>query len=409
MNISEHLRSAIQSLVSSKLRSALTILGIIIGVWAIVSMQSIVAGFDQSMHQIMARFGTETFFIQKMPAFVMGHEWREYQKRQDFKLDDAYYLDRKVSNVRSAAATAYLWGRVIKYHDKKTSPNVMAIGTTAGYFYAAASSLYSGRFFTADEVHHRRAVAIIGLDVADELFPNMNPLGSQVKIDNNLVTVIGVLAPQPGFSLDSPDNVIILPLTYTLQIYPWAESEVELMVRASTSEVLPSVMDETIAMLRVRRHVQPGEENDFEVFTGDSILRTMNNFTFYLRVAAIGIAAISLLVAGIGIMNIMLVSVLERTREIGTRKALGARNRHILFQFLIEAVILSEFGAIIGIGVGFLTAFLIDSQVPNMTAVVPLKAIFGALVYCSFIGIVFGSFPANKASKMNPIDALHYE
>ncbi len=398
------------SLLSNKLRSSLTILGVIIGVWAIVSMQSIVAGFDRSMQQTMAEFGTETFFIQKFPAIMMGNgTWRKYMRRQDLTYQDAIFLGNKTHFLRSAAASISNRAQTVKYNAKKTSPSVAVTGATAGYFTANAASLYDGRFFTKDDVTHQRNVTILGKDIVDELFPVESPVGAVISISGVKFTVIGTLNAMPGFGNDTPDNIAIIPITTYQKMFEWSSDALGLQLRAMSSNVLEEAIDESISLMRIRRKVPAGKANDFEVFTGDSIVDTMKDLTSYIRVAALGIAGISLIVAGIGIMNIMLVAVLERTREIGTRKALGARNSDILWQFLFESVILSEFGAFIGLGFGYLTAWTITSKIPQMSATVPYWSIVSAIVYCSIIGISFGSFPARKASRLDPIDALRYE
>ncbi|NOZ08996.1 MAG: FtsX-like permease family protein [FCB group bacterium] len=406
----EYIRSALSSLVSNKLRSSLTILGVIIGVWAIVSMQSIVAGFDRSMRETMAEFGTETFFIQKFPAIIMGNgTWRKYMRRKDLTYEDAIYLEENANFLRSAAASITNRAQTLKYRNHKTSPGVAVIGATAGYFVANATSLYEGRFFTKDDVHHQRNVIILGMDVADELFPVESPIGNTVSIRGIKFTVTGVLNLMPGFGSESPDNIVIIPITVYQKIFEWSSDALGLQLRALSSDVLEEALDEATSLMRIRRKVPAGKPNDFEIFTGDSIADTVKDLTAYVRIAALGIAGISLIVAGIGIMNIMLVAVLERTREIGTRKAIGARNSDILWQFLLESVILSEFGAFIGLGFGYLTAWAITSKIPQMTATVPYWSIISAVIYCSVIGISFGSFPARKASRLDPIDALRYE
>ncbi len=406
----ETIRSALNALISNKLRSGLTILGIIIGVWAIVSMQSLVAGFERSLTGMMSQFGTEIFFIRKFPAMVMGHdEYQKYSRRKDFTLEDADYLERHSRLTASVAVTASKWGEIIKYQEKATAPNVKVTGASAGIFLSRLISAGSGRLFSKDDVLHAREVALLGQDVAEELFPFENPVGKEIQMSGHRFTVNGVLEALPGLSMESPDNIVLIPITRFERIYSYSDEGLELMARAKTPELLLDAMDEVTAQLRIRRQVPPGEDNDFEIFTGDSIIGAMTSFTGYLRAAAVGIAGISLIVAGIGIMNIMLVAVLERTREIGTRKALGARNRDILWQFLIESIILSEFGAVIGIGLGYGTSVLISSQIPDITPAVPVWAVVSAVIYCSAIGIIFGSFPARKAARLDPIEALHYE
>ncbi|NQU66525.1 MAG: ABC transporter permease [Candidatus Marinimicrobia bacterium] len=405
----EYFRSAIYSLISNKLRSALTILGIFIGVWAIVSMQSVVEGFDRSMRNMMAEFGTESFFIQKFPAIVMGHNWRKYNRRKDFTYQDAYYLEETGLYIQSVSAYMSTGAQTIKYKDKKTGPVVGVLGATAGFFSTNATTIADGRVFNKNDEDRNSNVVVLGMDIYDELFPFEDPLGKEVRIGNTKFTVVGVLNPLPGFSFESPDNMVIIPITTYQKTFSWSSGSMQLMLRAVSTEVLDEAMDEAIALMRIRRKVEPGQPNDFEIFTGDSIIDTMQNMTIYIQFATMGIAGISLVVAGIGIMNIMLVSVIERTREIGTRKAVGAKSSAILWQFLIEAIILSQIGAIFGLILAYITSLVYTQLVPGLTANIPLWAVISAFGYCSLIGIVFGLFPARKAARLNPIDALRYE
>ena len=407
--MTEYFRAAVYSLWSHKLRSSLTILGIFIGVWAIVSMQSVVEGFDRSMRNMMSEFGTESFFIQKYPAIMMGNKWRKYHRRKDFTYQDAYYLEATGQYIRSVSAYIANRAQTIKYQDNKTSPNVGVMGATAGFFSTNATTIAVGRVFNQNDEDRRSNVVVLGADVYDALFPFEDPIGKNVHLGNNKFTVIGVLNPLPGFSFESPDNMVVIPVTTYQKIFNWSSDSMQLMLRAVSVDVLEEAMDEAIALMRIRRKVAAGEPNDFEIFTSDSIMDTMQNMTGYIQLATLGIAGISLVVAGIGIMNIMLVSVMERTREIGTRKAVGAKRSAILWQFLIEAVILSQFGALFGLLLAFVTAQVYTRFVPNLSADIPVWAVIAAFGYCSVIGIVFGLFPAGKAARLNPIDALRYE
>ena len=414
----EYLQIALRSLRANKLRSGMTLLGMVIGVWAITSMQGVVTGFDRAMEQELGALGSETFVVQKFPAVQVGfgHGRHQYYRRKNLTYGDARYLQTISTNIRAATAVVETRGKVIKYKDKKTSPSVKVIGTMSDYLSTQAVDLGGGRFLTEDDVIHTRQVAIIGRDVAAELFPFMDPLDQRILVGERGFLVVGVLDQAATTFEESPDNIVIIPITTYIKVFTSSGrrgmgrdmGSTSLYVRAWDVDHLDPAIDETIAALRVRRKVSPGDENDFELETAESIMSTMLDFTRYIRLAAIGIAGISLLVAGIGIMNIMLVSVMERTKEIGTRKAVGAQRRDILFQFLIEAVLLSECGAVLGILLGVGTALAL-SPVLNMEARVPLWAILAALGYCSAIGIFFGLYPANKASKLDPIEALRYE
>ena len=407
----EFFRIALRSILANKLRSSLTLLGVVIGVWAITSMQGVVSGFDRAIEKELSVLGTETFVVQKFPPVMMGHNWRKYARRKNFTYEDAVYLEQRAANIRVVTAEVGTGGQVVKFKDKKTSPSVRVTGTMSGYLASQSAELAEGRFLTADDVAHTRQVAILGRDVVTELFPYDDPLNKRVLVKGQAFTVIGVLGQTPSTFGQSADNVVIIPITAYQKVFTTSRRQMSntgLFLRAWDVESVDEAIDEVVALLRVRRKVPLSEENDFEVVTAESAMSTVMDFTLYIRIAAIGIAGISLLVAGIGIMNIMLVSVMERTREIGTRKAVGARRRDILIQFLIEAVILSEFGALMGIIIGAVTTLAL-SPVLDMEARVPIWAALAALGYCSAIGIFFGLYPANKASKLDPIEALRYE
>jgi putative ABC transport system permease protein len=407
----EFFRIAFRSVLSNKLRSSLTLLGVVIGVWAITSMQGVVSGFDRAMEEELSVIGSETFVVQKFPAVVVGHNWWKYARRKNLTYEDAVFLQNTSNYIQAATAVEDRGGQVIKYRDKKTAPTVNVVGTMAEYILTQKQELASGRFLTNDDVERTRQVAILGRDVATELFPYRDPVDQRILVGDQGFLVIGVMNQAASTFGGSADNVVIIPITAYEKVFTSGRRRhtgTALFLRAWDAQSVDPAIDEVVALLRVRRKVPLREENDFDVMTAESIMNTVMDFTRYIRIAAIGIAGISLLVAGIGIMNIMLVSVMERTREIGTRKAVGARRRDILIQFLIEAVILSEFGAIIGILVGALTTLLLSPML-NMHTSIPGWAVAAALGYCSAIGIFFGLYPANKASKLDPIDALRYE
>ena len=407
----EYLILAMRSLFNNKLRSGMTLLGMVIGVWAITSMQGVVQGFDRAMQDELSALGGETFVVQKFPPVMVGHGWRKYARRKDFTYADALFLQEKSASIMAATAVVERFANTVKYRDKKTAPNVKVIGTMADYLATQSLDMASGRFLQEDDVSHRRNVVVIGRDVAAELFPYEEPTDKQIILGGQGFRVAGVLDQAASTFEQSADNVAIIPITTYKKVFTSSArtmGSTALLLRAWDASRVEEAIDEAVAMLRVRRKVPLTEENDFEVVTAESIMGTMMDFTRYIRLAAVGIAGISLLVAGIGIMNIMLVSVMERTREIGTRKAVGGRRRDIMMQFLIEAVLLSEFGALLGIVAGIATTMLL-SPVLNMNAGVPMWAIFSAFGYCSVIGIFFGLYPANKASRLDPIEALRYE
>ncbi|MFQ6029025.1 MAG: ABC transporter permease [Dehalococcoidia bacterium] len=407
----EYFRISLYAILSHKLRSGLTLLGIVIGVWAITSMQAVIKGFDRAMEAELDALGSETFVVQKFPPMVVGHGWWKYARRKDFTYEDALFLQTTSGNIRAATAVIETRAQTIKFRDKKTSPSVRVMGTMSDALTTQAYDLAAGRFLTEDDVTHKRQVAVLGRDVTAELFPYEDPLDKRVLVGNQGFRVVGVLDQAASSFEESADNIVAIPITTYEKVFtssPRGMSSTALVLRAWDTRQVEEAIDEVVALLRIRRKVPLGEENDFEVLTAESIMNTMLDFTRYIRLAALGIAGISLLVAGIGIMNIMLVSVMERTREIGTRKAVGARRRDILWQFLIEAVLLSELGAVAGIVISVVTALAVSPLI-NMDARVPPWAMLAAFGYCSAIGIFFGLYPANRAARLDPIEALRYE
>jgi putative ABC transport system permease protein len=271
-----------------------------------------------------------------------------------------------------------------------------------GYF------IEQGRAITDTDDQYNRDVAVIGMDVVDELFPFQNPLGEEINVDGRYYEVIGVIEKQGGRFGESNDNRVVIPLSVFLKYYGNRERSLNITVSVKDPLMMETAQEQVIGVLRAVRKVPPGEPNDFEIWTSDSLIERFNNMTRAVRIGAIVIVSFSLLVAGIGIMNILLVSIRERTREIGVRMAIGAKRRDILFQFLVEAVMLSEIGGIIGIlagvGIGQLVALI--SPVP---AAIPVWTIVIGFFFCSLVGVVFGVYPAAKASRMDPIESLRYE
>jgi len=296
---------------------------------------------------------------------------------------------------------------MIETRDAHTDPNVLIAGAEEPY--AAANGIFveHGRFISADDVRYHRRVVVLGPDVVERLFPHSDPLGSTVRVRARPHRVIGVLESRGGAFGRSKDNLVVVPITAFQDAFGDQRS-VNITVQTATPAGIGAAQDEVVGILRALRRLAPGEPNDFAIWSSESLITEFNEMSAVIAAAALGIASISLLVAGIGIMNIMLVSVTERTREIGLRKALGATRAHLLRQFLIEAVVLTELGALVGIALGIAIALLVRSTTP-LEAQVPLPWIPGAFGFCSVIGVVFGVYPAIKAAAQDPIEALHYE
>jgi putative ABC transport system permease protein len=264
-----------------------------------------------------------------------------------------------------------------------------------------------GRFITQNDVDRARRVVVLGTDILKKIFPYENAIEKMVRIDADKYEVVGVFEEQGAIFGESKDNQIVIPLTTFQNVYGKNRS-INITIQAKSPEVMEKAMEEVIAILRVERKVPPGEPNDFEIWSSKTFIDTFNNIARIIKIAAIGIVSIALLVAGIGIMNIMLVSIRERTREIGVRKAVGAKRRDILAQFLIEAIILCAAGGIIGIILGIGLAKLLAAISP-LQAAIPIVPAFIALLFSSAVGLFFGIYPASKAARLDPIESLRYE
>ena len=407
MNFDEGLKLAFQTVKSNKMRTFLTTLGIVIGVTAVIGMMSIINALDRYMTKSLSSIGGNVFWIQKYPAVQVGHLDQKYRMRKDLKYEHAEAIKRSATLVSAVSAEFFRWGKTVKYKDRATNPNVLVYGGDEYWADVNGRNISEGRMISLMDVQHRRAVAVLGADVAEKLFPFTYPIGEQVKIDGIRYEVIGVMEKMGQAMMGNRDNIVTIPNSTFIKTYgDWGS--INIAVKAKSAETILDAMDQVTAILRIARKVPPGDENDFEVVTADSIMNTLRNLTGFIFIAAVIICGISLLVGGIGIMNIMLVSVTERTREIGIRKAVGAKRRHILTQFMTEAVGICLFGGLIGILLGVVVGLLI-AQAFKLPPVIPLWSIFVGMGFSLLIGVVFGTYPALKAAKLDPIEALRYE
>jgi len=407
MNFDEGLKLAFQTVKSNKMRTFLTTLGIVIGVTAVIGMMSIINALDRYMTKSLSSIGGNVFWIQKYPAVQVGHLDQKYRLRKDLKYEHAEAIKRSATLVSAVSAEFFRWGKTVKYKDRATNPNVLVYGGDEYWADVNGRNISEGRMISLMDVQHRRAVAVLGADVAEKLFPFTYPIGEQVKIDGIRYEVIGVMEKIGQAMMGNQDNIVTIPNSTFIKTYgDWGS--INIAVKAKSAETILDAMDQVTAILRIARKVPPGDENDFEVVTADSIMNTLRNLTGFIFIAAVIICGISLLVGGIGIMNIMLVSVTERTREIGIRKAVGAKRRHILTQFMTEAVGICLFGGLIGILLGVVVGLLI-AQAFKLPPVIPLWSIFVGMGFSLLIGVVFGTYPALKAAKLDPIEALRYE
>ena len=405
----ENIRMAIDAIFANKLRSFLTCLGIIIGVATVIAMMSIVGGINSIVEEELGRIGANVFFVKRFPSMQITFDWRKFRKRPHVSLNDAQAIEERCKMVSEVAPEIEKGSKTLSYKGEKTDPNVSMIGGTETYFRVNGIDLTNGRPFTAHEIQRRRNVCILGMTVVERLFPYQRPLGEKIRIEGEQYIVIGIVEKLGTMFGHDRDNMVVVPISKILKTRLRRHDSVTISVQTKRGAPLARAMDEVRAVLRTDRGLKPNEPDNFELETRDSIMRTYQSMTGSIFAAAIGIALISLLVGGIGIMNIMLVSVRERTREIGVRKSLGARGRDVLWQFLVEAMTLSIVGGLLGLvlAVGGLkiTARFTD----KLPMVISSHFIIMAVVFSMVVGIFFGVFPARKASKLDPIESLRYE
>ncbi len=408
MILLESSKMAFSAIWAHKLRSFLTLLGIIIGVMTIIAMMTVIAGLQKNIEKSISELAPNTFQVQRYDinmGFNTGHRRRKY--RPPITRENADAIAKYCPSVSFVGPEVWLFGKEVRYKDRKTNPNVSLSGGLPEFAINNGYFVQEGRFITYADDDFNRQVVVIGWGIKQKLFPFETALGRQVKVDGRRFTVIGVLE-ESGSAWDSnSDYHIVIPLSTFEKLYGDKHS-LNITVQAKSSEVFDLAREEVIEIMRIQRGLKPDEDNNFAIWSSNTLIETFNQMTFWIKVAAIGICAISLLVAGIGIMNIMLVSVTERTREIGVRKAIGGQKSHIMTQFIIEAVVLSEIGGIIGVGMGFLAGWAFGAAT-NMPTAVPIWAVILGLIFCSFVGMIFGIWPAAKAANLKPIEALRYE
>ena len=410
MRTSQLFLVSLQSLKTNRLRTLLTVLGIVVGIFSIVVVMTIVTMLQNTIEGGLQFLSKNTFEIQKWPAIHTGGRgsWQKYRNRKDITLDDFYRFQNVMEDVECLGAYQGSGGKIVKFGNRETNPNIYLVGVTQGVYRTLNLDMETGREFRNDEIEYSADVCVLGHDIIDKIFYNINPIGKTVKIEGHPFRVIGVIKKRPEFFGQSQDNYVVIPITTFQSMYGRRSSSVSITVMAHSKEDYYDTIESAIGHMRTIRKVTPGEENDFEIFSNDSVIGQINDMTGSIRIGALVVSIIALLGAGVGIMNIMLVSVTERTREIGIRKAVGARKSFILIQFLIEAVILCAFGGVLGIALGvgignFAGSFL------NAETAIPYDWVAIGLTLCVTVGLIFGTYPAYKAANLDPIEALRYE
>jgi putative ABC transport system permease protein len=406
----ESFSMAMSAIAAHTLRSALTLLGVLVGVFSIIVVMTAMRVMESSIEQQLSSLGSQTFMIRKWPGTYFGMssgDFEKYWRRKNVTMEQGKRLQDKTTLPASIGMETSFWSGQIETRYKSSAPNVRLYGETPGSFPAHNWNLGEGRLLVDADVDSTRNVCVLGSGLATNIFPNSSPVGEQVKIDGINYTAIGVLESRGSALGSDQDNFAVVPITTGMNRYGRWRS-LNILVQARDEASYAATVEEARGAMRVIRKVPPGQENDFEIASNDSMIEQFNNFTRDVRIGVAVVSSIALLAAGIGIMNIMLVSVTERTREIGIRRAIGAKKRNIMAQFIMEAIVLCEVGGVIGVALGILggnaTAFFL-----KLPPVIPVDWVIIGLAICSVVGIVFGTYPAWKAANLDPIESLRYE
>jgi len=405
MLIVEILRLAFTSLTSNKLRTSLTILGIAVGVFSVIGVMTLINGMRSQIETGLNVLGANSFQINKFAPFTDPSRVRN-------RRDVTYQVASRFKEMMGDSARVNLQigrgGMTVVYRDRRTNPNIRLIGTDENYITAFNFDVAIGRNLGPEDVEYGRPVCVIGSDVAQKLFPGGDSLGNLVRINSQNYTVVGVLAAKGSSFGASMDSGVLAPITRFLAIYGRAWRSLSMNVQALSQAELPATQEKATGVMRLVRGLHPEDDNDFAIFSNESLIEAFNKIADVVAAGALVISAIALLASGVGVMNIMLVSVTERTKEIGIRKSIGAKKRSILMQFLAEAVAVSLIGGVVGVAIGVGGGNL-AAMIMHIAITFPWMWAGIGLLVCGGIGITFGLYPAWKAASLDPIEALRYE
>jgi putative ABC transport system permease protein len=407
MQLIEAFRLALQALWANKLRSILTLIGVVMGVASVIMVITLVNGANRYVSTKLSGYGADVFTVSKMSSVIFTpEEYFKYQKRKILRIDDYYAIRDGCTECGEVGALLSKSTNVVA--NGKSSNNTGVRGYTWTMLSLNNIDIAIGRGFTPADEEHATKNVIVGYDIVDNLLPDADPIGKEIRVDGIPYTIIGVGDRQGKTLGQSQDNWVAIPITTYQQIYGYNDSVTIYARAAGNAEVMERAKDEVRVLMRTRRHDAPGAQDDFEIETNDTFLDIWKQISSLFASVVLGLASIALVVGGVVIMNIMLVSVTERTREIGVRKALGAKQRDVLLQFLIESAALALVGGAFGVIGGVLVGKVITLVVGFPTAV-PIWAIFLGLFLAAAVGIFFGVYPASKAAKLDPVVALRAE
>jgi putative ABC transport system permease protein len=409
MNILESIYIALSSIRENKLRSFLILLSIAIGVFAIFGAGTFVSAIDNTVENELSDLGENTFQIKRMPSVQMGRmTMRKYWRRPRIDYKQLEQLRQRVDLTSFISASADDENNVIKSRYISSDPNVTVVGADDIYFLNFNYNIQEGRAISSADIQYKRNVCVIGTDVIKKIFPNDRVIGEIITIKNQQYEIIGILEEKGAVLGNSQDNRVVIPINSYLKSFAGRWLSLNITLKAESRELQQATIDQTIGALRVIRNLQPWEENDFELETNDTVSEQFAGLTSFLTIFGMLIGIFTLIAAGIGITNIMLITVKERTREIGVRMAVGAKRKWILLQFIIETITICQVGGLIGIIIGIIVVG-ITANFTGLTLIIPIDWVIYSISIATILGILSGYYPAYKASKLDPIDALRYE
>jgi putative ABC transport system permease protein len=408
MNVGEVIRLALGALRTNKLRSFLTMIGVAIGVFSVIGVMTALSVIQGSIETGLSFLGSNLFQFAKYPVINKNDPEEKFANRRNISYEQANEYKRLMEGQAAAICLKVFDGGKSASFGRTKIQGKTVVGTNEFFLISNAYALGYGRNITAEDVDLGRNVTVVGAEIPRKLFPSENPIGKVIQVNNKPYRIIGVLEEKGSSFGKSQDDLILLPITKFFSDFGRANRTINVATQSTTQATYNATLDKAIGAMRVARGLRVNQENDFEVYSNDTLVSAFAQIADTIRIGAFVVSAIALLAAGIGIMNIMLVSVTERTREIGVRKAIGARRRDIVRQFLIEAVVLSEVGGLAGIIFGVFGGNIF-AVVWDIAMVFPWGWAITGLTVCSVIGIGFGAYPAFKAASLHPIEALRYE